>query len=855
MDQIYTYAHKYLADEFEAYQKTHHKTSSDLTAFFDGFILGQTEKKYPQEDIEAMRLLHYYRHFGHLEAKSNPLIDSNINAPELKTTLPLDTLVNAFGLFNEPKVPLKLFIAKLKSLYAGSIGYEFLHCDKKIIDFIQKFIEEPTESAPLLKEIQVYEKLAQAEFFETFLHTRFPGQKRFSLEGLETSVIFFEEAIACARSFDYKHLFFGMAHRGRLNLLSHIFHKPLSAIFQEFSKDYDPYNGQWQGDVKYHQGASYKDPYDVHLVLSSNPSHLEAVDPVILGMSYGRQMTTHEKSLTFMIHGDASFAGQGVVYETMQLSKIPGFDQGGVVHVILNNQIGFTAKPEESRATKYASDLAKCFNCPIFHVNAEDIKAIQWLSKLCLSLVSQFNIDVLVDIIGYRKWGHNESDEPTFTQPILYSTLKNRKNPLSLFKDDLLSRNLSLTETLLQIDDKIKERLKQDYQTPSQESIKSLPNEKKIEPISISTSYLNHIGSLITQIPETFSIHPKLKKLFEERASVFQNQGFLDFATAELLACGVCLDKDKSLRLVGQDSARGTFSQRHAVLTDQINESKYNVLSPALKKDRFCHIINSPLSEYAVVGFEYGFSKESCDSLNIWEAQFGDFANGAQIIIDQFIASGKTKWQDSSNLTLLLPHGYEGQGPEHTSGRIERFLELGSDHNMSICVPTTPSQYFHLLLRQIQANTPCVIFTPKALLRHPECKSSVEQIASSEFIPFIDDDNLEAKVVVLTFGKIIYELKALKKQKSLNHISIIAIEQLYPLDWTDLKRRLTQRKNLQKIVLVQDEPINMGAYAYLKMRLDNLGIISRKASSSPATGFYKQHEKELKDILTKFENL
>lgn len=854
MDDTYTYSHKYLAEEFEEYEKTSKASSADLSAFFDGFILGQTEKKYPKEDVEALRLLHYYRHFGHLEALSNPLKAPGV-CQQLKTLLPLDTEVASFGLFKEPKVLFEQYIKRLKEIYCSSVGYEFLHCDKQIVEFIEKFIETPSLNTSKMQDLDIYEKLCKTEFFETFLHTRFPGQKRFSLEGLETSIVFFEESLSFAKDLNYKNIFFGMAHRGRLNMLSNIFNKPLSKIFQEFSKEYDPFMGEYQGDVKYHLGAKYHDPKGLNLVLSSNPSHLEAVDPVVLGMAYGKQISTSEKSLTFMIHGDASFAGQGVVYETMQLSKIKGFDQGGVIHVILNNQIGFTARPEESRATPYASDLARCFNCPIFHVNSEDIEAMQFISRLSLALLSKFNIDVMIDIIGYRKWGHNESDEPTFTQPILYSQLKQRKNPLEIFKQQLISKNPQILTDLEEIEERVKDNLKKEYETTITQEPKVTIKQEPKAVLNFSVDYLKSIGHLITQIPKGFSAHPKLEKLYLERAQVFTDSSAIDFPLAELLAFAVCLDQNKSLRFVGQDSARGTFSQRHAVLIDQTNETKYEILSPVIKKGQFCEIINSPLSEYAVLGFEYGFSKESLNSLNLWEAQFGDFANGAQIIIDQFIASGKTKWQDSSNLTLLLPHGYEGQGPEHTSGRIERFLELCSDNNMTVCTPTLPSQYFHILIKQISSKTPCVIFTPKALLRHPKCKSTLDELSFSSFQPLIDDNNIEATVVVLTFGKIAYDLKAILEQKNLKHISLIIIEQLYPLEWTDLKERLSKRKKLQKLVLVQDEPMNMGAYGYLKMRLDTLQVICRKQASSPASGYYKQHEKELKDILTKFENL
>jgi 2-oxoglutarate dehydrogenase E1 component len=854
MDSPFTYEQFFLSEEFDNYLTSSSKTSHELASFFDGFILGLKDSAtVTSKDVEAMKLVHMYRHFGYLMANFNPLKNpAGFQLPEFKTKD--DELVPSFGLKNEDVISFLNLKQTLHKIYSGSVGYEFLHCSKEIMNFIQNYIEAAQVQKHSLNDLDVYKLLAEAEHFETFLHTRFPGQKRFSIEGVETSIVFLQETLQFAESLGYQAAYFGMAHRGRLNVLANIFHKPLDLIFQEFTSKTLPQDESNLGDVKYHHGAYFKKDSGFEMTLSSNPSHLEAVDPVVLGMSYAKQKTSNMKTLTYMIHGDASFAGQGVVYETMQISKIKDFDPSGVIHVILNNQIGFTAMPQESRSTPFATDLAKTFNCPIFHVNSEDVAALQKIAKLACELVSRFGCDVMIDIVGYRKWGHNESDEPFFTQPLLYKMLKERKNPLDIYKEQLISQSLASTAQLDEIDLKIKDNLQAHFDKPTQ-TLSSKVESTRQDVIQCDESSLIKLGEKITTIPQQFHIHQKLNKLFNERLASIQKKEGIDFALAELLALGVCLEHGRNVRFVGQDSQRGTFSQRHFVLIDQENETPYNIFTPVLKNSQYCQIVNSPLSEYAVLGFEYGFSKIAQGTLCLWEAQFGDFANGAQIIIDQFIASGKTKWNDHSGLVLLLPHGYEGQGPEHTSGRIERFLELAGDNNMTIAVPSTPAQYFKLLKDQVSKTSPLVIFTPKALLRHPACKSSIKECISSHFEPIIDDHNQEASCAVICYGKIYYDLKKHKEEKKLDHISLIRLEQLYPLNKEALSTLLNGKQKLKKVVLVQDEPFNMGACMYLKSHIEHLEVISRKQASSPATGYSSLHEKQFKDIITQFETL
>lgn len=847
----FTFELKYLSDEFESYVKTQKASSPELAAFFDGFLLKQSASDASTPAQTAQKLIQLWRHFGFSHAKINPLKEPDKPFP-ISYEISPDTALPSLGLFDEPSVTIKELNDRLKDIYGGSIGYEFLHCSFDVIQTITSFIEKPKSSHQAVDYTKEYELLASSSLFESFLHTRFPGQKRFSLEGLETGILLIDHILECAATKGYKKAFFGMSHRGRLNLLANLLNKPLSDIFEEFSKEHTNSEHSGMGDVKYHKGAECVRQDGFQLTLSSNPSHLEAVDPVILGMAYAGIQTTSQKALTFMIHGDAAFAGQGVVYETMQMSKIKGYDVGGVTHIIFNNQIGFTAMPEESRSTMHASDLAKAFNCPIFHVNSEDVDSMRKVAELCVLLKDKHGIDVMIDLIGYRRWGHNESDEPSFTQPLLYQSLKNRPSLLEIYKQKILKENIS-HESLSSIESGIKERLQTHFETKSPAK-KTNPSVSKDSLALPSLQQLQTLAEKIFTMPQNIGIHPKLGKLLEERKKNVCQDHKVDFPTAEALAFAYALDNSYSLRLDGQDAQRGTFSQRHVVIVDQINEKKYCILTPCVKSGQSCEIINSVLSEYAACGFEYGFSKINPRSLTLWEAQFGDFANGAQIIIDQFIASGKTKWQDRSNLTLLLPHGYEGQGPEHSSARIERFLELAAEDNMKIACPVFPSTYFHMLKEQCSSDIPLIVFTPKALLRHTDAISSLD-LMTKERQSFIDDHQTNAKVTILCYGKIYFDLIALKKEAKLNHISIIALEVLYPLDKPKLDELLKARSQSTRLVLVQDEPLNMGAASYLKMHFEHLHVIARPFASSPATGYSGRHAQELQDILMNVKSL
>jgi 2-oxoglutarate dehydrogenase E1 component len=687
--------------------------------------------------------------------------------------------------------------------------------------------------------VPLAESLARAELFETFLGRKFIGQKRFSLEGAQTLVPMLEQILGEAAKAGADEIVCGMSHRGRLNVLANIFQKPLREIFSEFAELGAP--GQNQAcDVRYHKGYASKKWGTLSLELLSNPSHLESIDPVLEGYVRARQEAkkdySRKKVVPLLIHGDAAFAGQGVVYETAQFSSLEGWTTGGTIHIILNNHIGFTANPKEYCSSKRVTDIAKGFGFPTIHVNACEVEHASIAARLAYELRHELGVDVLLDLDCTRTHGHNESDEPAFTQPLMYEKIRAQKTIAATYAEkvgfDLAQFSAEYVNTL----------------EAAQASATAEKNGKTISRNVVEHPTLERLlafGRSITSVPEGIVLHKKLAKSLNERQARLEEEkgNFLvDWAFAEALAFATLLEQGVSVRLTGQDTKRGTFSQRHAALIDQKTEVEYRPLEHIANAQAPFHIYNSLLSEFGALGFEYGYSLGAPSALTLWEAQYGDFANGAQVIIDQYIASGAAKWDTSSNLVLLLPHGYEGQGPEHSSGRIERFLELAAGDNMAIANPTEPAQYFHLLLEQAQKNVPLIIFTPKGLLRHPKCKSPLHTLASGRFVDILVDEIPNAEKIVLCQGRIYYDLLDVKER----NFSIVRIEQLYPLNVEKIRTLLDRSK---KRIWLQEEPQNGGAWHAIRDKVEGLIYIGRPESATPATGFIAQHRAEMSEII------
>jgi len=772
-----------------------------------------------------------FREFGHKEAKIYP---KGIKEIVRCAALPLG---------NEP----------FRKVYCGSIGYEFVHCATQIKEWITERVESngglPHYSNE--KKRHILHLLNKAESFETFLHTKYVGQKRFSLEGAETLI----PMVASLLDTDVKELIIGMPHRGRLNVLSNILNKTYKEIFSEF-EDVAPDTFESSGDVKYHKGyASKVSEKSIYLV--ANPSHLESVDPVVVGIARARQSKNDRQHvLPLLIHGDAAIAGQGVVYETLQLSKLEGYTTGGTIHIVINNHIGFTTLPEDSRSTDYCTDIAKAFSAPVFHVNAEDPEACLFAMELAFQLRQQFAQDVFIDLNCWRKYGHNESDEPAFTQPLIYQVIRQKPTIRTLYHDQLVKegvtvekQDLEFKEELAQVHRQVKEHAeKVKLEIPT----RAIKNHRELftqVATKVPLEHLKEVAVVLNTAPEGFTLHPRLKSQIDQRLKAIQDnlsKCLVDWSFAESLAFGTLLGDGVPVRLAGQDSRRGTFSQRHGMWVDQRNATRY--LPHSAISHEF-ELVDSLLSEYAALGFEYGYSLGNNEALVLWEAQFGDFANGAQIVIDQYLASGEQKWGVHSRLTMLLPHGYEGQGPEHSSGRMERFLTLCAEDNMLVVNPTTPAQYFHLLRRQATLQKPLIIFTPKGLLRLPECQSTMSELATGHFQEVIDDTKPASGIKQLIFcqGRIFYDLKPLQDEES----AIIRIEQLYPLHRERLEEVIAKYSEANRFYWVQEEPYNMGAYISLQESLQallprngQLEYRGRQASSSPACGSHLIHEQE-----------
>ena len=853
------------------------------------------------KEIEVVHFVRGMRARGHMMATIDPLYPVRKFNPNLElkdfnlSDSDLDTVFEAgIEVFGRPAT-LREIDTALRKVYTGNIGFEYQYIrDRKIKGWFRRKLEtEYLNFKPSLDEKKrILKKLNQAVAFENFLHTKFLGKKRFSLEGGESTIPGLDAAILKGAEMGVEEVLIGMAHRGRLNVLTNILQKPYDQVFNEFVENV-PTLEYSDGDVKYHMGYSSQietpSGKRVSMKLMANPSHLEAVDPVVLGYARARADAhfesagmksnnfddIYDKILPIIIHGDASLAGQGIVYEVTQMSNLPGYYVGGSIHFIINNQIGFTTDNNDARSSVYCSDVAKILDTPIFHVNGDDPEAVVYAMQLAIEFRQEFNRDVFVDMICYRKHGHNEADEPRFTQPTMYQIINNHPNPREIYIEKLKAGG--------DIDEKLTKQLKSDfddnlqgiltkvkqnqlpYQLPKLEKEwgllrRSDPTDFEYSPkTGISKKDIDLIGKALYSIPEGFKPIKQIEKVLEERKEIFAGNKPLNWAAAELLAYGSILNDGKWVRMTGQDVQRGTFSHRHAVLHDINNNQIFNNLTAIREGQGKFEIYNSFLSEYAVMGYEYGYAMANPNALVIWEAQFGDFANGAQIMIDQFISATESKWNTMNGLVLLLPHGYEGQGPEHSNARPERFLQLSAEYNMFVCNCTTPANFFHMLRRQLTLpfRKPCIHMSPKSMLRHPGAVSSIEEfLENNSFKETIGDDYSDPKKVkrvLLCSGKVYWDLLKRQQETERKDIAIIRLEQLHPFPKNQVIDHLSKYKNAE-VIWVQEEPLNMGAWSFVHREFPELGhedVIARKLSASPATGYTKNHNEIQEAILEK----
>lgn len=848
-------------------------------------------------DIKVFDLIQAYRTYGHLKGQINPIATKDIVEPwQLKienygfSSEDLKKEFSTCGILPEKKATLEDIIRLLRTIYCGKIGIEYMNVFSPEMEaWIQAAIEQPESfysNLTIEQKHTILQHLNKSEMFEVFLHTKYPGQKRFSLEGGETLIPILEALIEEGSDIGGEDFIIGMAHRGRLNVLSNILKKSYVQIFSEFDENFIPESFEGSGDVKYHKGF-YSESLTVHghrinIALTPNPSHLEAVDAVVEGQTKAKQIfrgdNSQDQVIPILVHGDAAISGQGVVYETLQLSRLAGYSTGGTVHVVINNQIGFTTVPSDSRSTLYCTDIAKAFGSPVFHVNAEDPEGCFNAAILAMKLRHRFHCDVFIDMNCYRKYGHNEADEPAYTQPLEYQLIREKKPIREIYRDDLIQQGILEKQMAEELEVEFKKDLQEalsetkaklEGQSKKLQEKDFLPGTREDNPFqfvdtAVSMQVLEELAQKICTIPQGFTVHPKLENLLKERLSMVKSGPEakpLDWGMGETLSYASLLWEGKHVRLAGQDSCRGTFSHRHGIWVDQKEEEKIYFPLQHLKngQGRF-DLINSSLSEYAALGFEYGYSIAYPNALIIWEAQFGDFANGGQVVTDQFISTAEQKWGQKSGLTLLLPHGYEGQGPEHSSARIERFLTLAGNDNMFIVNPTTPAQLFHLLRRQAMRilPKPLIVFTPKGLLRHSQCVSPLVDLTKGTFQEVLDDPIAAKKANRILFcsGRIYYDLVEARAKAKSDNTAIIRIEQLYPLHIDKIKAILKPYFQANDFYWVQEEPKNMGAWNYIGTFLEEvlpenkeLKYIGRDRSASPAAGSYALHKKEYAAIM------
>lgn len=838
------------------------------------------------KEIKVSQLIHAYRSRGHLLSKTNPVRQRKDRKPRLDLEdfgLSKEDLGTVFQAGKEIGIgasKLSEILDALKYIYEGTIGFEYMYIrEPEIQEWLKHKVEKESLSHnPSSEEKKrILSKLNEAVVFENFLHTKYVGQKRFSLEGGETTIPALDALINKGADLGVEEVVIGMAHRGRLNVLVNTMGKTYEHIFNEFEGTAVPDLTMGDGDVKYHLGYSSEittpNGKQVYLKLAPNPSHLEAVDPVVEGYvrAKGDRMYKYDykKIVPILIHGDAAIAGQGIVYEVVQMSKLPGYFTGGTVHFIINNQVGFTTDFDDARSSIYCTDVAKIIDSPVLHVNGDDPEAVVFCAKLAIEFRQKFQRDIFIDMVCYRRHGHNESDEPKFTQPSLYNIISRHPNPREVYNKKLIERGDVDAELAKNMDrqfrDMLQDRFNQVKQKPLpytfqkmekewQELRMSSPEDFEASPdTSITADVVEKVGKAITTIPDGFKPLKQIEKLLKDRTDQIFKDKVLNWATAELMAYGSLLIERKIVRISGQDVQRGTFSHRHAVYKDAVTNEAYYPLNNIAENQKSFRIYNSLLSEYGVLGFEYGYSMANPNALVIWEAQFGDFANGAQVMIDQFVSSAETKWQRMNGLVMLLPHGYEGQGPEHSSARLERFIELGADYNIIVSNITTPANFFHALRRQMAwpFRKPLINMSPKSLLRHPLVVSSLKEFTQGSFKEIIDDadaDPKNVKKLMLCSGKIYYDLQEEKINSKRKDVAIVRLEQLYPLAQEQMNAILTKYKNA-KVLWVQEEPVNMGAWEYILRNLYkkvDVEVVAREEAASPAVGYLKTHLEDQK---------
>ncbi len=881
---------------YKKYRDDPDSVESSWRRFFEGFEFARARygdevpgSEEMEKEFRVINLINSYRTRGHLFTRTNPVRARRTYTPTLDIAnfdlsgSDLDTTFQAGNEIGIGPATLREIIDFLEETYCESVGAEFMYIRNPVErQWLQDFMEKRKNKPVVTKEEKkhILFHLNQAVVFEEFMHRKFVGQKRFSIEGVETIIPALDAIIERGAVHGVEEYIIGMSHRGRLNVLANVMKKSFERIFSEFGGEsaVDLFH---HGDVKYHLGHSaLKTAHTgkpVMLRVEANPSHLETVDPVVEGIVRAKIDNDYDSDIgriaPILIHGDAAIAGQGVVYEVIQMSQLDAYSTGGTIHVVLNNQVGFTTNYLDGRSSTYCTDVAKVTLSPVFHVNADDVEAVVYAIMLAIDYRHEFKKDVFIDLLGYRRFGHNEGDEPRFTQPVLYKAIEKHPNPRDIYNEKLVKEGVVDKDYVKTLESDFKDRLDRDLERAR--SVEVHHPEQKLEgkykdlkvpsyadfhdhpDTGVDRDKLIEITDRITDIPSDRKFFRKIERLFKERRAMVNEKDSLDWGMGELLAYGSLLAEGHPVRLVGQDTRRGTFSHRHSVITLEDSDETYTPLSHVSGDQAKFHVYNSLLSEYAALGFEFGYSLATPYGLTIWEAQFGDFVNGAQIVVDEFIASAETKWGRISGLVLFLPHGYEGQGPDHSSAKPERFLQLSAENNWQIANCTTPANFFHLLRRQLKRpfRRPLIVLTPKSLLRHPECVSSLDEfVRGTRFQDVIDDPTSDPeKVTRLLFcsGKIYYDLLVKKREGEREDVAIIRVESLYPIPIEEVTEKLRRYKNCRDFVWVQEEPANMGAWPFISRKFSrfNLRVIARRESASSATAYLRLHKLEQEDLV------